>query len=110
MKLIAWPSEKLLTRPVRPSVRPIGDREPGVGPSRRLSNQTPTSMPTMIRSQGDSNLCASISVSNVLSYALRRYLLEENVIPGWIHTFFRIFFRNKIRIRHRTKPQNGLGK
>ena len=42
------------------------------------------SQQTMISSQGDSNLCASISVSNVLSYALRRYLLEENVIPGSI--------------------------
>ena len=40
---------------------------------------------TMIKSQGDSNLCASISVSNVLSYALRRYLLEENVIPDRDH-------------------------
>jgi len=79
MKLIAWP--KNLTRDF--SVRnPIGD-QPGVGPIRRPSNQgTLTSLPTMIRSQGDSNLCASISVSNVLSYALRRYLLEENVIPG----------------------------
>ena len=78
MKLIAWP--KNLTRDF--SVRnPIGD-QPGVGPIRRPSVDTLTSLPTMIRSQGDSNLCASISVSNVLSYALRRYLLEENVIPG----------------------------
>ena len=79
MKLISWP--KNLTRDF--SVRnPIGD-QPGVGPCRRRSNPgTLPSPPTMIRSQGDSNLCASISVSNVLSYALRRYLLEENVIPG----------------------------
>ena len=77
MKLISWP--KNLTRDF--SVRnPIGD-QPGVGPIRRPSLPL-TSLPTMIRSQGDSNLCASISVSNVLSYALRRYLLEENVIPG----------------------------
>ena len=79
MKLISCP--KNLTRDF--SVRnPIGD-QPGVDPIRRPSNQgTLTSLSTMIRSQGDSNLCALISVSNVLSYALRRYLLEENVIPG----------------------------
>ena len=102
MKLISWP--KNLTRDF--SVRnPIGD-QPGVGPIRRPSKPGElTNLQTMIRSQGDSNLCASISVSNVLSYALRRYLLEENVIPGSLQNFlhdFLIFFR--------TKPKSWLGK
>ena len=84
MKLISWPTDPNSTLSRVFSIRNPIDDPPGVGPIRRPSHQTLTSIPTMIRSQGDSNLCASISVSNVLSYALRRYLLEENVIPGSI--------------------------
>ena len=89
MKLIAWPTTLRPTRGPGSVRTPIGD--PGVGPFRRPSQPSTTSLPTMIRSQGDSNLCASISVSNVLSYALRRYLLEENVIPGSIQNLSPIF-------------------
>ena len=85
MKLISWPTDPNSTLSRVFSIRNPIDDPPGVGPIRRRSKgQTLPSLPTMIRSQGDSNLCASISVSNVLSYALRRYLLEDNVIPGLI--------------------------
>ena len=86
MKLLAWPD---LKREINVSFRFPGGDPPGVGPARRPSQAFTTLMtqrPTMIKSQGDSNLCASISVSNVLSYALRRYLLEENVIPDRDHS------------------------
>ena len=85
MKLLAWPDMK---REINVSFRFPGGDPPGVGPARRPSQPSTaltTPRPTMIKSQGDSNLCASISVSNVLSYALRRYLLEENVIPDRDH-------------------------
>ena len=84
MKLLSWPDKLKRDFSVR---NQDGNGPPGVGPPRRLSCQSETTMmkQTMIKSQGDSNLCASISVSNVLSYALRRYLLEENVIPDRDH-------------------------
>ena len=93
MKLLSWPdyddelTGKLTDKLKRDvSVRNPGGNAPcGVG-GRRISHAETTIMKqTMIKSQGDSNLCASISVSNVLSYALRRYLLEENVIPDRDH-------------------------
>ena len=84
MKLLSWPDKLKRDFSVRNPGGNAGNAR-GVGGRRNSHAETTMMKQTMIKSQGDSNLCASISVSNVLSYALRRYLLEENVIPDRDH-------------------------